>query len=316
MDISYPLHLFAKYGSPFLSVIEKALLKKPETTDNGKNIIFLVGPPRSGSTLIYQYITNIYKVIYVDNLVDMFYRNPRIGSALSRIFFNDKPHNCYKSNLGNTQQCGLHAPSESGRLWYKWFPKNSTGSANLITEIETDLANALNCAIGQAFLRYQQPLVFKNLMTTLRLQAIAKVWPDAKIIRIKRNIIDTALSIREARLKANNDPQKWWSVVPPEYQDLQDRPWPEQIIGQILAIEKHVERDITRFKHHAEIRFENFKERPEKEINNVWGILRIQPIKRHSAKPILIGEKEIKNKKTEEKQMLENALVKMQDYYA
>jgi len=315
MNLSYLLHLFAKYGSPVLSVVERGIFKNREVTDSGQDIVFLVGPPRSGSTLIYQYLTNIYKVIYVDNLVDIFYRNPGMGIALSKWLFKDRPHNCYKSDLGNTRACGLHAPSESGRLWYRWFPKNSIESARIITATEAGIAHSLNNTITQTMLGYKQPLIFKNLMNVLRLQAISKIWPDARIISIKRDVIDTALSIREARLKANNDLEQWWSVAPPEYHDLRSRPWPEQVVGQILAIEKHIERDISLFEYHTEIAFETFKQSPEDAAREIWRSLQMEPARRKAANAISLRQKQSKNPSAD-REMLEKAYQKLRNHYA
>ncbi len=60
--------------------------------------IFIIGAPRTGSTILYQTLTNKLDILYIDNLVDKFHRNLFFGFWLSSKLYKHKPHNCFTSN--------------------------------------------------------------------------------------------------------------------------------------------------------------------------------------------------------------------------
>ena len=114
----------AKYSSWLLKPVEYPLIQYYSKKEKKYFSVFIVGEPRTGSTIFYQIITNYFNVAYPDNLVNFYRRNAFIGFALSKFIFNGRAHNCYSSNFGNTDNCGLHAPNEFGQFWYRWLPRD------------------------------------------------------------------------------------------------------------------------------------------------------------------------------------------------
>ena len=110
---------FAQIVHPMIEGSEKRAIAKYTNQSQPMQPIFLIGAPRTGSTLVYQGITNSLDVKYIDNLMDILHRNLFYGAKVSNFLFDSKPHNCFKSRFGNTFKYGLHAPSESGRFWYQ-----------------------------------------------------------------------------------------------------------------------------------------------------------------------------------------------------
>jgi hypothetical protein len=89
------------------------------------------------------------------------------------------------------------------------------------------------------------PFVNKNVKHLLRIPALAQVFPHARFLVVRRDARDVALSIWRARHKQQADPRAWWSVRPPEYAALRERPVAEQVVGQIVGLRDRMQRDLA-----------------------------------------------------------------------
>ncbi len=234
-----------KKAHPLLKPVNTRLLTRVPVSDKPPAPLFIVGPPRSGTTILYQIITNSLRVNYLDNLSHLFYRDLIFGVYLSKKLFRDRAHNCFTSRLGDTFSCGLHAPSECGPFWRLFLP----GTKHYLDE--NDLENlplpSLNTILSALFHRYTEPWIFKNLVLGMRLKMIARLWPDARILRVKRNPAATVQSILTARKKLNINPDEWWSVRPPAYESFLALPETEMVARQVWAIEQQLDDDLTLF---------------------------------------------------------------------
>jgi hypothetical protein len=135
----------------------------------------------------------------------------------------------------------LHAPSECGNFWYQWIPaqqhivKKGDLDQNQVENIRNVIYGLIN--------KYNKPIIFKNLTNSLRMQLISQIAPSAKIIWIKRNPFDTALSVLRARERINIDKHTMWSVRPFNYKALEKLEENEMTVKQIYFIEKQIHRD-------------------------------------------------------------------------
>lgn len=228
----------AKYLSWPLKLFEQPILRIYGNKPPIQSPVFIIGAPRTGSTILYQILTNYFDLLYPDNLVDLFRRNMFIGFWISHHIYNDKPHNCYRSRFGNTEQCGLHAPNEFGQFWYRWLPKHKhfieadEVSASALLQMKLNLTAVLSY--------FEKPLLFKNLNMGQRLRMLAQILPNSKIIWIKRDPLLTAQSIYNAKKRLKLKPNEWWSVMPPNYNELKNLDACEQIIKQIFFIERQI----------------------------------------------------------------------------
>lgn len=207
--------------------------------------IFIVGAPRTGSTILYQMLTNMFDVLYIDNLTCLFNSSFFLGFYLSDRVFKNKAHNCFTSIHGRTLHAGLRAPSECGQFWYRWLPKDRhyIGEGNVtkeqIQQMREDIFSVIN--------HFDKPIVFKNMNIGQRMWLVSQVAPRAKIIFIKRNPLYTAQSILRVRKKVGRDPNYWWSIMPKNYSDLTSLNYHEQIVKQIFFIEKQIYDDSRYF---------------------------------------------------------------------
>ena len=207
--------------------------------------VFIVGAPRTGSTVLYQALTNAYNLAYIDNTTCRWHRNLRFGMWLSNRKYGDSPHNNFKADHGNTQRFGGHAPSECGGFWYRWLPRDrhfidyQDITLRMIEELRAEVFGVINYL--------EKPLLFKNLNAGQRLRLIHRAFPSAKIIFIRRDPRFVIRSLLDARRKVGVKPGNWWSIMPPNVLELLSLPEPEMCAAQVYFVEKQIEEDLALF---------------------------------------------------------------------
>lgn len=220
-------------------------IKKIKNENPERQPVFIVGAPRTGSTALYQALTNYFNVAYIDNLASVLYRNLPLGIWLSNFLFNKNPHGNFKADFGNTQKYGWHAPSECGQFWYRWlsiedhFVDRMDYSGKTVSEIRSEVFSAQEVA--------GSPLLFKNLNAGQRLRLLSDAFPKARLLYIKRDPRFVALSIMRARKKNGIQAGEWWSIKPCNFRDLIKLDELEMIVAQIFYIEKQIEEDLKLF---------------------------------------------------------------------
>lgn len=217
-------------------------------THNGisaKPPIFIIGAPRTGSTILYQALTNAYNLAYIDNTACTWHHNLRFGMWLSNKKYRDSPHNNFVADHGSTQSFGGHAPSECGGFWYRWLPKSRHFVDHQdITEQMVDGIRAEILGVS-AFLN--KPLLFKNLNAGQRLRLLSRAFPDAKIIFIRRDPRFVIRSILKARRKAGARENDWWSIMPPNVDELRSLPETKMCAAQVYFLDRQIEEDLSLF---------------------------------------------------------------------
>lgn len=254
--------------SPIIKIWEKKYFNKYGNQPLSHVPVFIIGAPRTGSTILYQSITNQLDVLYIDNLVCRLNRNFFFGFWLSNIFFKQKAHNSFKSNHGDTSKSGFHAPSECGDFWYRWLPKDrhfidySDITEEMIREIRIEIASVINY--------FGKPIIFKNLNAGQRLRLIKKCFPEAKFIFVNREPIYTSQSILKAKRKLKICDNTFWSVKPKNYLELEKLKSYEQIVGQIFYLEKQINDDSKLYSKDSflKINYQGLEKEFEHNINN------------------------------------------------
>ena len=195
--------------------------------------IFIVGPPRSGTTLVYQTLVTVFDVGYLTNLHALLYGGAGLVDA---IMPRRRTYSAveFESTFGRVQ--GLEAPSEAGAFWYRWFPRGDE-----YAELPPD--GSLRRVVGRMICRRGRPFVFKNVFNSIRVRALAASIPEARFIVVRRSIKWTAQSIYLARQDVMGDVSRWWSVPVPGKAEL-GRASPEiQVVEQACRILESLSRD-------------------------------------------------------------------------
>lgn len=183
--------------------IKKAYSKKHNTYSP----VFIIGLPRSGTTILYQLITNHLKISYINNFVERHYKSPFIALTLSNIIRKNKKHDCFQSNFGySTMPFG---PSEAGNLFAKWFSKDIPywDPENTPQKLKTNFytfITAWSCI-------NKKSIIIKNLRFGQRIKLITHLFPDALFIYIKRSDFYTLQSMYIAGEKLTESLKTWCS---------------------------------------------------------------------------------------------------------
>lgn len=232
-----------KYGSPLISAFEKKGIVRYGTQRPEHPCVFIIGPPRSGSTIVYQVLTSLLDVSYVDNLANLARYNPYFGLWLSHRISAGKPHKSYTSQYGQTSRDGLHAPAEA-LFFYQWFPRDRhyTELSDLTPEQISQFRQTIHAMIN----RHQRALFIKNLSFSLRLQVLREVLPGARYIVVRRNPLYTAQSLLLAMRNNKANEGRVWGILPKDFEQLEGLSIHEMVVKQVYLIEKQIHDDLNR----------------------------------------------------------------------
>ncbi len=230
---------------PLWGIVERKFNQKYASQPLQHQPVFIIGAPRTGSTILYQTITNELDVLYFDNLICGLKSSLMVGFWFSSMFFKNNAHNSFKSYHGNTTKFGSRAPSECGQFWYRWLPRDRhyIGDDDITETMVIDIRNEITSIINH----YDKPMVFKNLNAGQRLHLLHKCFPNAKFIFIKRDPLYTAQSIILSKRRVGVKDEEFWGIKPRNFQLLSGMNPYEQIVKQIYYIEKQIEKDRTLF---------------------------------------------------------------------
>lgn len=221
--------------------------------------IFIVGAPRSGSTLLYQAIAGVCQVGYISNLMALL---PRHLIKLARVGRNrmQSVGELRSSDLGFID--GVWSPNEAGLIMREWFDGPRL-------KVRDELITNTFKSLESLFLG---PLLFKNLNNSLRLERIKEIIPNARILFIHRDRIANGASILAARKRFYGTTNRWLGVEPTGFDELLKVSEPEhQVMWQIREIESAISRDSCNWE--AEnfhcVAYEDLCARPEEIIDQI-----------------------------------------------
>jgi hypothetical protein len=224
--------------------------------------IFIIGAPRTGSTVLFQLLISRYKLVYISNLMALM---PMFLSLIGRITLNSLlAYNEIKdSNYGFIK--GLHSPNEAGKVSERWFSKNEFNK-HLYLSIAR-LSNKSKCSI-----------VIKSLGNSLKIEEIMATFPNAKFIFLKRSLFSNAQSLIEARFKVNKDINKWFSIRPKGYLKILKEMNPiEQVVWQIRTINRIIESKIKIYPYNfIKLDYEDLCENPQDELLKIEEFLNLE----------------------------------------
>ena len=200
--------------------------------------IFIIGSPRSGTTLLYQFFIRYLSVGYFSNFMSNIFHAPLLAYKIQRRFL--KKSIDFKSYHGRTK--GLSGPSEAGLFWYRWFPRGRYvySDGNTLTQ---KAVKELRNVIHHLTIIINKPIVFKNTYNSMRIKALAEIFPNACFIICRRDPLDVAQSLLLSRQSALDCKDQWWSVPPQEIDEIEKHHYCDQVVEQVYFIERQIEQD-------------------------------------------------------------------------
>ena len=233
-------------------------------------IVFIVGAPRSGSTLLSQTLAQTGSFSYVSNFVARFWLAPYVGLLIEDALGIRKLESdqSFVSRFGVTE--GWIGPHEFGYFWSRWFRFGETHQLDAKELEEVDL-DALRKELTALESVYNKPLCFKYLPCGLHIPFLAEHFENSICVLCWRQPVHNMQSLLLARRKILGDEGHWWSLRPKEYPDLLSTSPYEQIAGQIYYTLKEIETSFSSLspKRFLHILYDDLCCQPRVEVNRV-----------------------------------------------
>ncbi len=213
--------------------------------------VFIVAPPRAGTTVLYQVMTGHLSTSYFTNLAMRLHIQdavvlPIFGALLTR-WLRPNQNAAFDSYYGATK--GLDGPHEGHWVWNQYFPEEP----HYIPDgyLGERARQGLYRAVAGTERVFDRPFVGKHIRNSVRIRAFAEVFPTALFIQCVRDPLDVAQSIWTARTRdfpfterQVPDPARWWfSVKPREYEAIRHKSLVEQVCEQVYYVEQNIAQD-------------------------------------------------------------------------
>jgi len=240
---------------------------------------FIIGPPRIGSTLLYQIVTYALGTSYFTSLAIRLYVKgspaiPIFAARLAKGFgLVKRHHETFESYYGNG--LGPGGPDEGSQIWNQWFPERYVGSEDRCMRFHRDIYQAV-AATERIF---DRPFVNKDNWHSVRIQALVHIFPKALFIECLRDPLATAQSIFIARTQdfptSNQKPKDlraaWFSVKPREYESIKGKGLIEQVCEQVYFTEQNIATDRATVGEHRflSVNYRELCQDPRREIRKI-----------------------------------------------
>lgn len=221
-------------------------------------VIFIVGPPRSGTTLVTQWLAASGRLAWPTNLLSRFYAAPYLGARIQQLLTdprfnyrnellgNDR-NVSFESDLGKTR--GLLQPNEFWYFWRRFFPLKWPEP---LSEEQVSKADGTGFVAGLAAIEAAlgKPFASKAMLLQYNLTLLADLLPNSIFLHVNRDPIDNGLSILRARERFWGDNTQWYSARPPGTEGLLKRNPYEQVAGQIVLTHRSISTELRALPEH------------------------------------------------------------------
>lgn len=215
-------------------------LEKPNPA--GSHSLFILGLPRSGTTLAYEVVVQAFHVAFFSKIYNYTFGMPNLTT---RLFsgFTKNPHPRYESEYGSIP--GLFTPAENHHFWSAWLPENpQLGHYVPAPSISAADSEEMNSSLGSIGAIAGRPFVFKDVYLTLSLEAVLQRVARSKVLVISRDQQSVAASVYRKRAALGDQPG-WWSIRPPFSEQVQKNSLIEQVAFQCIRSEQLLRHQIS-----------------------------------------------------------------------
>ncbi|WP_417462994.1 sulfotransferase [Kordiimonas sp.] len=231
-------------------------------------ICFIIGPPRSGTTLLFELLTTEFECAYFSNIAQRLYRCPVAATWLDKSAIKGRTGS-FDSAYG--QLSGHAAPSENGRIWRYWMPGASPyfaeGDGLEIKEMRQKIAGL--CRI------LGSPMIVKYLHFQSEIPRIIECFPNAVFIHIERDWAENVRSILRARQKLNpNSHRQWFSTRPEGWEKYVDCDPVIQACAQVALCHAESQKNIPVSDKTIHIQYEELCEEQGASLQKVENLFR------------------------------------------
>lgn len=236
-------------------------------------ILLVIGAPRSGSTLMTQWLANMGQFAYPTNFLSRFYRAPYLGALIQQMLtephlqFRDEfketsgTRLSFESNLGKTS--GIMAPNEFWYFWRRFFTHDEIHylESAALEQVDTVTMNAELAALEAAFAK---PLVMKGMILGQNAEYLDQIFDRIVFVYTRREPFYCVQSLLQARRKFSGTIEEWYSLRPREYSQLKTMDPYLQVAGQVHYLNRRIEEALATLhpERHLTVDYEDFCQQP------------------------------------------------------
>lgn len=228
-----------------------------------KPLVFIVGAPRSGTTLMLQWLAASGQFAYPTNLLSRFFGAPYIGARIQQLLtdqnidYRDELVELHAasqldwhSEVGKTR--GVLQPHEFFYFWRRFFPIDQ---AQKLTVEQLASSDPAGFAAGWGLIEraFQKPIAAKGILLQYDIARLAEWLPRSLFIHMRRDPFFNIQSLLQAREQVFGTRDVWFSVRPPEYEWLRHHDAYTQVAGQILFTNRSIEAELVELELHRGI---------------------------------------------------------------
>lgn len=199
--------------------------------------IFILGAPRSGTSLFYEMMVTQFELAYFTNLAHRFYKTPLAATKLGRPFVSThRP--TFKSDYGHIP--GWAAPNEGGWIWQRWLKDGPWIDESVISSLPVDEIRATLAGMSNLS---GAPFINKNVTHSNRVRLLDALFPGCLFMEVQRDSKDTVRSILRAQRRnkgPRRDREEWWSVRPSNAGGSSDI---ERACRQVVGVAHDIDKD-------------------------------------------------------------------------
>jgi len=216
--------------------------------------IFIIAPPRSGSTLTYQLLCNSFENEHLTNISNLLYATPVMGSLISNNLCKNYQTD-FKSDKGFVS--GLCGEAEGKRFWEYWAGQGlieSEGSSRLLR------LQKLERLLSRRHRKNQKVYISGYLGHVFCIPILRKAFPNSIFVHLERNLIDNAASVH--RVSSNER----FSLQPQRLDNFTGSK-AEWVAHQIIHIQSQIHEQET--EDTIRVHYENLCKNPGKEMSRI-----------------------------------------------
>ena len=251
-----------------LKPIESSLLKRTDGHD--LRMILIVGPPRSGTTLVHQVLASCLDVSYFTNFNAMFLHSPLAAAKYLQTRFDPGPGKT-ENLYGNTG--GLWGANDAFHVWNRYLGSDRYDS-------EAKLPSGTVMEMRQFFAAWShvtgKPILNKNNRNLAFASQLAEAFPSAHFIAIRREPLFVAQSLLKAREWVQGNRNIGWGLNSQNATGSDEgRSDLEAVCNQVVANEElfETQRGMIASQRWTEITYESFCENPRECVEQLASVV-------------------------------------------
>lgn len=232
------------------------------------NAVFIVGAPRSGTTLITQIIAAAFDIGYISNSAAAFWQAPAMGVRYSRQLIGGSVF------TGTSEWGGTHAPTEPHEFGGFW--RRMLGYEDMIQKRDHSIDwPALTRSLDQIAEAWDgRQVVYKVFQLSWHIRQFQMLRPSTKWIWIQRDTANNVQSLLRLLAKRQH---RWTSSVPLEaIENFNDAEPIERITAQIMMIDRWLGEQFENFDSEAvlQVKLESISSNPDHELDRISAFLK------------------------------------------